>query len=105
MEEISVQELKKKFDDKEDFILLDVRTIDEYNTCNIKDSILIPLNELPSRFNELNKNKEIIVHCHHGSRSAKAVLFLESVGFTNVTNLKGGIDSWSEEIDSNVLKY
>lgn len=105
MKEISVQELKNKFDNKEDFILLDVRTSDEYSTCKINNSILIPLNELSSRFNELNKDKEIIVHCHHGSRSSRAIQFLESVGFNNLKNLKGGINSWSLEIDSNVPVY
>ena len=105
MKEISVQDLKKKLDSKEDFILLDVRNYDEYSFCKINNSVLIPLPEISSRFNELNKNKEIIVYCHSGRRSASAVNFLESVGFNDIKNLKGGINSWSEEIDSSVPVY
>ncbi|HLC86316.1 MAG TPA: rhodanese-like domain-containing protein [Candidatus Nanoarchaeia archaeon] len=105
MEEIDVFELKKIFDSKENFILLDVRNQDEYDYCKINGSILIPLPELLLRFKELDNKKEIVVHCHHGNRSKRAVEFLQTKDFKNLKNLKGGIDEWSKNIDKSVLDY
>jgi len=105
MEEIDVFELKKKLDKKEDFILLDVRNYDEYDYAKIEGSRLIPLPELQERFNEVDKSKEIIVYCHTGNRSKRAIEFLEAKDFKKLKNLKGGIDSWSINIDPNVPVY
>jgi adenylyltransferase/sulfurtransferase len=104
IEEITVFALQKKIAQKEEFILLDVRQPEEYAIANLK-GVLIPLHELSRRYAELEKSKEIIIHCHHGIRSANAVQFLQQVGFTNVKNLAGGIDAWSQHIDSSVPLY
>lgn len=101
---ISPEELKYKIDKKEDIFLLDVRTEEEYNTAKIKNSHLMPINEIELRYNELPKNKEIIVYCHHGIRSAKAVEFLKSKNFINIKSLTGGIDAYSE-LDHSIEKY
>ena len=61
--------------------------------------MLIPLGELPRRYQELPKDREIISQCKMGGRSAKAMDFLKSVGFTNVKNLKGGILDWVDKVD------
>jgi rhodanese-related sulfurtransferase len=61
--------------------------------------------ELPDRFSELEKGEEIVVYCHHGNRSARAVDFLRRMGFENVKNLTGGINAWSLEIDPSVPRY
>ena len=84
--------------------ILDVREPNEYEIANLGGH-LIPLGELPGRISELNPYKEIIVHCKSGGRSAKAVRFLMKSGFTNVKNLAGGIDAWSQQIDPLVPRY
>jgi adenylyltransferase/sulfurtransferase len=103
--EISVKELSAKISDHGDTFILDVRQPHEYDICRIAGSTLIPLNELPTRIHELDRNWEIVVHCKMGGRSAKAVKFLREAGFEKVKNLKGGILAWSDEVDSSVPKY
>lgn len=102
--EISVEELKKKLDAKEDIFVLDVREPHEYKICNINGH-LIPLNDLPKRVQELDPAKEMVVHCRSGVRSAKAVGFLRQAGFTKVSNLAGGILAWADRIDTKMPKY
>ncbi len=102
--QISVEELKKKLDGGEKPLLIDVREPSEYKTANIGGQ-LMPLNELAKRINELDKHAEIVVHCHHGSRSQRAVEFLYENGFENVKNLVGGIEAWSRRIDPKVPRY
>ena len=103
--ETDVNELKRKIDAREDFFLLDVREPNEYQIGKIPGSTLIPLGEVPQRVNEIPRDKEIIVHCKMGGRSAKAAAFLRQQGYTNVKNLKGGILDWSDKIDPGVPKY
>ncbi len=95
---ITVEELKAKLDRKEDFILLDVREPHEHAACRIKGSRLIPLGEIPGRLSELDKDREIVVHCRMGGRSARAVETLRKAGF-NAVNVAGGIEAWSARID------
>ena len=98
MKDISVQELKIKIDQKEDFFLLDVRQDFEHAMYNIGGK-LIPLAELPSRLAEIDENKEreVVVYCRSGMRSATAKQFLLQNGFSNVKNLLGGVLSWQKE--------
>jgi adenylyltransferase/sulfurtransferase len=103
--ETTVTELKRKIDAKEDFFLLDVREPNEFQIGRIPGSTLIPLGEVPQRVDEIPRDKEIIVHCKMGGRSAKAATFLRQQGFTRVKNLKGGILDWSDKIDPSVPKY
>ncbi|TNF71717.1 MAG: molybdenum cofactor biosynthesis protein MoeB, partial [Acidobacteria bacterium] len=102
---ISVSELKVLLDAGRPIHLLDVRTPVEYRVCRLEDSTLIPLMELPERFSELDKNAETVVYCHHGNRSARAVDFLRRMGYERTTNLSGGINAWSLEIDPSVPRY
>jgi adenylyltransferase/sulfurtransferase len=102
--EISVEELKRRLDAKEDLFILDVREPNEYQICNLNGH-LIPLNDLPRRINELDADKEMIVHCRSGVRSAKAVDFLRQAGFEKAKNLAGGILAWADRIDPKVPKY
>ena len=103
--EIKPKEISKKIENNEDFILLDVRQPQENELTKIEDSVLIPLNELPNRLNELNKNKEVICYCRTGGRSFHSARFLRQKGFINVKNLKGGIHLWHDEIDPSKIKY
>ena len=103
--EISVEELKKLMDRKERFELVDVRSEDESRICKLPGSKLIPLPDLKTRLDEIDEDKLVIVQCHHGIRSLRALEILEQNGFEKVKSLAGGIDAWSERIDSSVPRY
>jgi molybdopterin/thiamine biosynthesis adenylyltransferase/rhodanese-related sulfurtransferase len=103
--EMSVEELKAWRDEGRPVTLIDVRNPPEYEICRIDGAKLIPLNELPERLGELDPAETIVVHCHHGGRSARAVQFLRGQGYSRAINLAGGIDAWSTEIDPSVPRY
>jgi sulfur-carrier protein adenylyltransferase/sulfurtransferase len=103
--EISVQELKARMDARHEFALIDVREPFEFEIARIDGATLIPLGEIQERADELDRRQTLIVHCHSGRRSAQAVQLLKQRGFTNVYNLEGGIDAWSEYIDPAVPRY
>src|SRR5882672_2417378 len=98
-------DLKKRIDAGDDVFILDVREPNEYQICRIPGSVLIPLGELPRRYAELPKDKDIVAHCKMGGRSAKAQEFLQSVGFKRVKNLRGGILDWIDKVDPSQPKY
>ena len=104
--QISVETLKKKLDAKEDVFVLDVREPHEVPIASL-GAPLIPVGELEKRVGELaaQKDREIIVHCRSGARSQKAALILKNAGFTNVSNLAGGILAWADKIDPTMPKY
>ena len=102
--EISVEELKKRLDAREDLFILDVREPHEYQICNL-NGYLVPLNDLPKRVHELDPSKDMVVHCRSGGRSARAVEFLQKAGYTKARNLAGGILAWADRIDPKVPKY
>lgn len=92
-------------DGDRDFDLLDVRTPMEYRVCRLEDALLMPLQEVPSRLQELDPAREIVVYCHHGNRSAHAVAFLRRQGFERARNLAGGLDAWSLTVDPSMPRY
>lgn len=102
---ITPRELKDCLDKGDKLFILDVREPWEYSMAKIEGSVLIPLGTLPQSLDKLDRNTEIVAHCHHGMRSADAVGFLLQQGFTNVKNLVGGIDAWSIQVDSTVPRY
>jgi adenylyltransferase/sulfurtransferase len=103
--EITVEELKAKMDRGDDFFLLDVREPNEYQICRIQGAKLIPLGEVAQRSGELDRDRDLIVHCKVGGRSAKAVSLLRERGFTRARNLKGGILEWIDKVDRSQSKY
>lgn len=106
VEEVTAAELKKKFDDNDEFQLIDVRQPDEYAFVHIEGAKLIPLGEIIKRMGELDPNKEVILQCKMGGRSARAIEALRSAGYTGtLKNLRGGITAWSNEVDPKVPKY
>jgi adenylyltransferase/sulfurtransferase len=102
--DIQVEELKRRLDAGDNIYVLDVREPHEYQICNIGGH-LIPLNDLPNRLSELDKNSEIVAHCKMGGRSAKAVDLLRKSGFKNVRNMTGGILAWADRVDPRMPKY
>jgi molybdopterin/thiamine biosynthesis adenylyltransferase/rhodanese-related sulfurtransferase len=103
--EISVEDLKRKMETEDRFYLLDVREPFESRISTIGGHI-IPINDLPKRIDELNKDDNIIVYCRTGYRSEYAVKYLRDIaGFPNVKNLKGGINEWADKIDKSIIKY
>ena len=102
--EITARELKQRLDQGDELFILDVREPHEYQICNLKGH-LIPIGELPRRVHELDSSHEIVAHCRTGKRAAQAVDFLRKAGFRKVLNLRGGILSWSTEVDPTVPRY
>jgi molybdopterin/thiamine biosynthesis adenylyltransferase/rhodanese-related sulfurtransferase len=101
--QIGPEELKQRQTSGADFVLLDVREPHEFQIANLGGQ-LIPLNDLPKRVAELDRSKDIVVHCKSGGRSQKAAEFLQQQGF-RVENLAGGITAWSDKVDPKVPKY
>ena len=100
-------ELAGKRERGDDLLLLDVREPDEVERARIEGARGLPLGELESRLGELDdwKERPVIVHCHHGGRSERAVRTLLAAGFTSVENLDGGIEAWSLTVDPEVPRY
>jgi molybdopterin/thiamine biosynthesis adenylyltransferase/rhodanese-related sulfurtransferase/molybdopterin converting factor small subunit len=103
--EITPVELKKRLDAGDEVVIVDVREPNEYQINRIPGSVLIPLGELPRRYQELDPDQEIVLHCKMGGRSAKAQDFLRTVGFNRTKNLRGGVLSWIDQVDPSQPKY
>ncbi len=86
-------------------VLLDVRERAEASFASLPGSVLIPLGELPDRVGELDPDVSVVVYCHHGVRSARALEVLEKNGFTRARHLTGGLDAWSVKVDAAVPRY
>ena len=102
---ITVSQLQRRQEQGRRPLLVDVRTPREWQVCRLDGAQLLPLHELTGRWQELDGEQEIVVYCHHGHRSARAVEFLRRAGLKHVRNLTGGIDAWSKEIDPGVPLY
>ncbi len=106
MEEMSATELKQRLDQGDDIQIIDVREPHEYEVARIPGSKLIPLKEVVGRAGEIDPQRETVVHCKMGGRSAKAIEALQRSGFQGrLVNLRGGITAWSNEVDPSVPKY
>ena len=103
--ETTPAELKARLDRGEQVFILDVRNPEEYRICSIPGSTLLPLPALPKRFGELDREREMVVHCKSGMRSQKAIQFLCQQGFTNLKNLNGGILAWADSVDPTMPRY
>ena len=106
MPEITATELKQRIDSGEDIQIIDVREPHEVAIAKIPNTTHIPLGQILNRMAEIDPNRETVVHCKMGGRSAKAIEALKRSGFSgNLINLKGGITAWSNEVDPSVPKY
>jgi rhodanese-related sulfurtransferase len=106
-QEITPRELAKQIANGQAIRLIDVRQPAENQLARLADSLLIPLNELPTRAAEIAIEPATltIVYCHHGIRSQSAAEYLLRLGHVNVRSLAGGIDAWSADVDPTVPRY
>jgi len=102
--EIGARDLKALVD-RGEVTLVDVREPHEAAIARVAGSVLIPLRTLPDRVSELDRGREIVLMCHHGQRSQRALELLRQSGFARLKNLRGGIDAWSREVDPAVARY
>jgi rhodanese-related sulfurtransferase len=111
MLELSAQQLKAHLDacqqetDRQQPLLLDVRQPWEYEICRIENSQLIPMSQIPAAVEELDKERETVVICHHGIRSRSVGRYLEQAGFRNIINLSGGVAQWASTVDKDMATY
>lgn len=104
MKEVTVQELKSMMDANEEFQLIDVREPFEYEVSNL-NGLNIPLAGILIEADKISKDIPVIVQCRSGKRSAQAIMLLEQQGYTNLSNLEGGILAWQEDIDPDLDVY
>ena len=106
MREFEAAELKHYLEQSEQPpLLLDVRQPWEYDICHLDDAQLVPMSEIPARMNELDKEQEIVVICHHGIRSRQVGRYLEASGFKNIINLSTGMAGWAQQVDRTMATY
>jgi sulfur-carrier protein adenylyltransferase/sulfurtransferase len=105
MKEVTPIELKKMQDDKEDFVLIDVREEHEAEIASLGGK-LIPMGTVMEHLDEIPKDKKVVVHCRSGARSGTVIQALEQkLGYTNLYNLKGGILAYADQVDPSLMKY
>jgi adenylyltransferase/sulfurtransferase len=103
---LTVHALHDKLEAGEAVALLDVREPHEYAVCHLEGATLVPLRHIGERADEIPRDRPVVVYCHFGGRSERAVQQLQAeFGFTNLNNLEGGIDAWAREIDEEMERY
>jgi len=107
MQNLTTPELAAWIEDttRERPVLLDVREQWEFQTCHIDGALTMPMNTIPDKLSELNEQQPIVCICHHGVRSMQVGLFLEQHGFTQISNLTGGVHAWAQQVDSTMATY
>ena len=103
--EITVHELNKLLELDKKLQILDIREDSERDLAYLKGTIHIKLNEIAERYHEIDKNKNVFVMCHTGTRSQTVVKWLKSQGYNNTVNVLGGIDAWAALIDRTIRRY
>jgi rhodanese-related sulfurtransferase len=103
--EISPRALKERLDRGEELFVLDVREPEEAALAPFAGAMNIPMGDVPSRLSDLDPDRETVVVCHHGIRSAQVAKWLAGMDFGLVANLTGGIDAWSLTIDPSTPRY
>ncbi|MBI2513099.1 MAG: hypothetical protein HYV96_14070 [Opitutae bacterium] len=86
-------------------VLIDVREPNELAVSHVAGSTQMPIREIPTRMSEIPTDRQVLILCHHGGRSARVTQFLRSAGWENVTNVAGGIDAWALQVDPRLARY
>jgi rhodanese-related sulfurtransferase len=100
---ISSEGLMKEMQEEKDFVLVDVRTPDEYRTGHIRGAVNIPIGEIEKAPQYLSRNKEIILYCKSGPWSRQAYTILKKEGYSNLKVLANGIVGWKWEVHGEVI--
>lgn len=103
--EIDVRELDSRRKAGENLVVLDVREPWEVEICSLEGALAIPLGQIPASLEQIPTDRPVIVMCHHGFRSANAVAWLRAQGFSQASNLFGGIAAWAHSIDPSMPSY
>jgi rhodanese-related sulfurtransferase len=85
--------------------VLDVREPWEYAICRIEPCLHVPMRSLPAAIDELPRERDIVVVCHHGRRSQHVAMWLEHAGFRRIHNLQGGVAAWADDVDPAMQRY
>ena len=105
IEQLTPRQVQDELEKNPTVKLLDVRGPEEYQVASIKGAILLTEERVQEILDAWPKDAKMILHCHHGVRSRQACEFFQSQGFVNLANMAGGIDAWSQEVDSDVQRY
>ncbi|MBS0309633.1 MAG: sulfurtransferase [Proteobacteria bacterium] len=107
MQQLTAPELAAWLADtaRENPLLLDVREPNEFQFCHIEGAVLMPMQSVPARMQELDDDATIVCICHHGMRSMQVARFLEQQGFTHIINLSGGVHAWAQQVDPAMPTY
>ncbi len=105
MRQVKPEELKQWLESKKDIQILDVRERWEYDLVHLHSAVLRPLGFLAVNPPDLDKNRPVVVYCHHGVRSLRGCAVLEAIGFKEVYNLAGGIDLYAQTTDPTMPTY
>ena len=105
--EIDVSEAARLIRDQpdKDVLVLDVREDDERAFCRLPDQLHIPIGQIQARWQELPRDRHLLVYCHHGMRSLRVAHFLRMMGIPDAQSIRGGIEAWSLEVDPRVPRY
>jgi rhodanese-related sulfurtransferase len=103
--EITPAEVKRRLDQGQKLLLIDVREPWEFDICNIAGAKLIPMGTVPANVQALDTDDDIVIYCHRGMRSLDVAVWLRGQGVERAKSLAGGIERWSLEIDPNVPRY
>lgn len=98
-------DLKEKIDSGEELLIVDVREGWEHAKVRIPNALHIPLAQLPQKLSQIDREKDVVVYCHHGVRSLQACQFLQKMGYEKVRNLHGGIDAYAVHVDNSLPRY
>lgn len=105
LQQIPPSDLSRRLASTEPPLVLDVREPGEIAIARMKEALEIPMNDVPRRLDEIPQDREIVVVCHHGMRSAQVASFLLDRGYERVLNLAGGIDAWALHVDPSIRRY
>ena len=103
--ELSVQGLQERIAAGESILLVDVRETAELGLSRIEGALHIPMSQLDQRRDEIPRDQPVVIFCRAGIRSLKAITELQAAGYSNLTNMLGGINAWAEEIDPSIPLY
>ena len=105
IQQLTPAQLKERLARDTSPVILDVREPWEVAVCALPGARHIPMREIPAHTDDLPRNADVVVVCHHGVRSQYVASFLERLGFERLYNLAGGIDAWARDVEPTMAKY